>query len=185
MSQEELDEIYRKLDDNAEYANTIAKQTVDSQTGDLDNLMKSIYNDIINVEEPATSDIEKYFLALSNCLYFLGENVEKVGLYDDLSKAQAKEKYNNAYMDSVNPVGGKKVTVAEAQTSAENASTYENMVSTIYARAYKMFKYKIDAAQTMLSSLSKMLSKRMQDQQLATKDGNLDTAKKYLVEDFI
>ena len=87
MSQEELDEIYRKLDDNAEYANTIAKQTVDSQTGDLDNLMKSIYNDIINVEEPATSDIEKYFLALSNCLYFLGENVEKVGLYDDLSKA--------------------------------------------------------------------------------------------------
>lgn len=122
-------------------------------------------------------------MALSNCLYFLGENVEKVGLYDDLSKAQAKEKYNTAYMDSVNPVNGKKVTVAEAQTSAENAATYENMVSTIYARAYKMFRYKIDAAQTMLSSLSKMLSKRMQDQQLSGL--NKDGQKQFLVEGVI
>lgn len=180
MSQEELDEVYKKLDDNVEYANAVAKTTVDNQTRDLDNLMKNIHDDIICVEEPATSDIEKYFLSLSNCLYFLGENMEKVGLYDDLSKAQAKEKYNLAYMDSVNPVNGKKVTVAEAQTSAENASTYENMINTIYARAYKMFKYKIDAAQTMLSSLSKMLSKRMQDAQMSmtTKDGS----KQYLVE---
>ena len=83
-------------------------------------------------------------------------------------------------MECVNPVAGKKVTVAEAQTSAENSSTYENMVNTIYSRSYKMFKYKIDAAQTMLSSLSKMLSKRMQEAQMSmnTRDG----VKQYLVE---
>jgi len=181
MSQEELDEVYKKLDDNVEYANAVAKTTVDNQTRNLDNLMVNIYEDIISVEEPATSSIEKYFLELSNCLYFLGERLEKVGLYDDLSKAQAKEKYNNAYMDCVNPTDSKKkVTVAEAQTSAENSAVYENMVSTIYARSYKIFKYKIDAAQTMLSSLSKMLSKRMQDAQMSmtTKDGS----KQYLVE---
>ena len=181
MSQEELNLVYKTLDENVDYADQVARSTVNSQTQDLDNLMVNIYDDIISVEEPATSSIEKYFLALSNCLYFLGERLEKVGLYDDLSKAQAKEKYNNAYMDCVNPTDSKKkVTVAEAQTSAENSAVYENMVSTIYARSYKIFKYKIDAAQTMLSSLSKMLSKRMQDEQLA--NNTADGAKKYLVE---
>ena len=181
MSQKEIDEIYNQLDANVDYAEQIAKQTVNTNTEPLDNLMAEIYDKIIAVEDPATSDIEKYFLALSNCLYFLGDKLEKIGLYDDLSKAQAKEKYNSAYMDSVNPSDAKKkVTVAEAQTSAENASTYENMVNTIYARSYKMFRYKIDAAQTMLSSLSKMLSKRMQDAQMSmtTRDGS----KQYLVE---
>ena len=180
MNQLELDKIYEILDGNVDYAEKVAKQTVSTYTKDLDSLMTQIYSEIVSVEDPATSAIEKYFLALSNCLYFIGENLEKIGIYDDLSKAQAREKYNNAYMDSVNPTTGKKVTVAEAQTSAENASTYENMINTIYARSYKMFKYKVDAAQTMLSSLSKMLSKRMQDVQMSatTKDGT----RQYLVE---
>jgi len=90
MTQEKLDEIYDKLDKDVEYANEVVKTTVDNQTTELDNLMTSIYNDIISVEDPATSSIEKYFLALSNCLYFLGERLEKIGIYDDLSKAHAK-----------------------------------------------------------------------------------------------
>ena len=181
MSQDQLDNIYKELDDNVDYSNQVAKQTVDSQTSDLDDLMKKIYEEIICVEEPATQVIEKYFLALSNCLYFVDDRLEKVGLYDDLSKSQAKEKYNFAYLDIVcNQDPKKKVTVAEAQTAAENKVTYENMISSIYARSYKMFKYKVDAAQTMLSSLSKILSKRMQDAQMSI--GTKDGARQYLVE---
>jgi len=182
MTQEKLDEIYDKLDKDVEYANEVVKTTVDNQTTELDNLMTSIYNDIISVEDPATSSIEKYFLALSNCLYFLGERLEKIGIYDDLSKAHAKEAYNLAYLNYTQSTTDtkKKVTVAEAQSAAETDVTYENMINTIYARTYKIFKYKIESAQTMLSSLSKMLSKRMQDEQLAgmTRDG----AKQFLVE---
>lgn len=184
MNQEDLDKIYVELDNNVNYSYEIAQQTVGVQTKELDKLMKDIYDDIINQEDPPTINIEKYFLSLSNCLYFLGDRLEKVGLYDDLSRTQAKEKYNNAYIDQVNQVGNKKVTVAEAQTSAENQSLYENMVNIIYARSYKIFKYKIDAAQTMLSSLSKMLSKRMQDQQMQQITPNISTdqIKKYLIE---
>lgn len=181
MEQKDLDLVYKMLDENVDYAFEVANSTVNSQTNDLNDLMKGIYNDIISVEEPATESIEKYFLALSNCLYFLGERLEKVGLYDDISKSQAKEKYNNAYAASVNPVDSKKkATVAEAQTLAETASVSENLVSIIYARSYKIFKYKIDAAQTMLSSLSKMLSKRMQDAQLSSNP--VDAGRKYLAE---
>lgn len=181
MTQEELDAIYGALDKDVNYAEMIAVDTVSTKTTQLDNLMKEIYSEIVCQEEPATSSIERYFLALSNCLYFLGENLEKIGIYDDISKAKAKEKYNNAYLEFVNPVDAKKkVTVAEAQTSAENSSTTEALINTIYSRAYKIFKYKIESAQTMLSTLSKMLSKRMQDEQLAGM--TRDSSKQFLVE---
>lgn len=182
MTQEELNSIYEALDKDVDYAEQIAVSTVNSKTAQLDELMRNIYNEIVAQEEPATSSIEKYFLALSNCLYFLGDSLEKVGIYDDISKAKAKEKYNNAYLSYVNPVDGKKRTVAEAQTSAENESITESLVNTIYARAYKIFKYKIDTAQTMLSTLSKMLSKRMQDAQMSSQQGAGAEIKQYLVE---
>lgn len=182
MTQEELNAIYEALDKDVDYAEQIAVSTVNSKTAQLDELMRNIYNDIVAQEEPATSSIEKYFLALSNCLYFLGDSLEKVGIYDDISKAKAKEKYNNAYLEFVNPTDAKKkVTVAEAQTSAENASTTESLINTIYARAYKIFKYKIEASQTMLSTLSKMLSKRMQDAQMSQQGAGAEI-KQYLVE---
>ena len=182
MTQEELDVIYEALDKDVNYAETIAIETVNSKTNQLDDLMKQIYTDIVCQEDPATSSIEKYFLSLSNCLYFLGENLEKIGIYDDISKAKAKEKYNNAYLEFVNPVDAKKkVTVAEAQTSAENASTMESLINTIYSRAYKIFKYKIESAQTMLSTLSKMVSKRMQDAQMSQQGAGAEI-KQYLVE---
>lgn len=181
MTQEELNLIYENLDKDVSYAEEIAIKTVEASTAPLDELMLTIYNEIVCQEEPATSSIEKHFLALSNCLYFLGDKLEKVGIYDDISKAKVKEKYNNAYLSYVNPVDGKKRTVAEAQTSAENESITESLVNTIYARAYKIFKYKIDTAQTMLSTLSKMLSKRMQDAQMSQQGAGAEI-KQYLVE---
>ena len=183
MTPENLDAIYESLDKDVQYADMIARHTVDSKTTQLDNLMKEIYTEIVCQEEPATTSIEKYFLSLANCLYFLGDNLEEIGIYDDISKAKAKEKYNNAYLNFVNPVDTKKkVTVAEAQTSAENEAVTETLVSTIYARSYKMFKYKIDTAQTMLSTLSKMLSKRMQDAQMSMTGSAGNDIKQYLAE---
>ena len=55
----------------------------------------------------------------------------------------------------------KKPTVAENQAVADAASIYESCVNSIYERAYKVVKFKIDAAQTMISTLSKMLSRRI------------------------
>ena len=60
-----------------------------------------------------------------------------------------------------------KPTVAELTAYAEGESINEQVTNEIYSRAYKIIKAKIDSAQTMTSTLSKTISRRMSEQQLS------------------
>lgn len=143
----------------------IIDRIVLAETEALDNIMKDIHDNIIDADYPDTALIEKYFLELSNCLYFMAERVEKLGMWDAVGKIQYKETYNNAYM---NPnIEKAKPTVAELTALAEGASTYDQVASEIYSKAYKIIKGKIDAADTMISTLSKLVSKRISEMQLS------------------
>lgn len=165
-----IDEILNETKTNVDYLSSVVDSTVKSYSEYLDKIMSAIYNEIIIIENVSTDTIEKYFLELSNALYFVVENVEKVGIYDGVSKASAQQKYNDFYMkhqaSNVGVVGAKKPTVAESTAYAESESLPDSMVNEIYNRSYKILKGKIDAAQTMVSTLSKVLSKRMSENQL-------------------
>ena len=115
-----------------------------------------------NITEP---DVEKYFLELSSALYYIAEQSERLSVYDIISKAAYKEVYNAAYLGNQVKDAEKKnkTTVAENQAVAENASIYESAVNEMYSKAYKIVKLKVEAAQTMTSTLSKILSKKMQE----------------------
>lgn len=170
MEIKSLDSILEETKTNVDYLSTVVDNTVKSYSSYLDTIMTNIYNDVIAVESASTDTIEKYFLELSNALYFVAENVEKVGIYDGVSKASAQQKYNDFYMkhqtSNTGVVGAKKPTVAESTAYAESESLSDTMVNEIYNRSYKILKGKIDAAQTMISTLSKVLSKRMSENQL-------------------
>ena len=77
-----------------------------------------------------------------------------------------KQVYNTAYLNNQIKDAEKKnkTTVAENTAIAENSAIYEGTVNDIYNKAYKIVKNKIDAAQTMISTLSKIMSKRIQEQ---------------------
>lgn len=152
-------------DKNVGYFTQISDSLVEAYTQDMDNLMRCIKADTVDTE-PSDVVLEKYVLELSNLLYFMGQRLESVGVKEDLSKLAAKEVYNNSYMDNLSR-DGKKPTVAELNTMAENDSKYETVINTIYSRAYRQIKYKSDAAYEMLSSLRKIISKRMQEYQLS------------------
>lgn len=164
-----IDMCITSVKQNADYLEKILDNVITAHTGALDQIMSEVYNDIIQADEPADAAVEKYFLKLSNCLYFLGERFEKLGLYEDLSDAACKEKYNKSYLDkkTTSEQLGNKSTVAELNSIAQESSKYENAVNILYSKAYKIVKYKIDAANTMIATLSKILSKRMQDNQLS------------------
>ena len=138
----------------------------------LDSLMTDIHKDILDVNEVPINTIENYFVKLSSEVYFMCATVEKLGLFDSLSKAKAQETYNMKYLEyqHVNDgvVGGKKPTVAEITARAEQDSLYDSTLSDVYTRAYRTIKNKISAAETMISTLSKVLSHRMQESQLTT-----------------
>ena len=165
-----VDELMKDTNKNVEYFETTVSSIVSSYLEDLNSLMSNIKDDIINTENPSTNTIEKYFLELTNLMYFISEKAEKLNIYSSMSKSAYKEVYNKAYLSNqIKDIDKKnKTTVAENQAVAENASIYENAVNEIYSEAYKIIKLKLDSAQTMISTLSKCLSKRIQESQLST-----------------
>lgn len=165
---ERITAVMQETEENSAYFEDTSLRVVEAYTQSLDDLMKAIYQDIILVDYPSELTLEKYFLELTNTVYFMGEKLESLGVRDDMSRAQYKEVYNAAYLgNQIKDVEKKnKTTVAENQAVAENAALYENTVNSIYSRAYKIFRYKIDAANEMIKSLSKIISRRMQESNL-------------------
>lgn len=155
------------IENNKDDVESIVDKVVSSYTDSLTQIMMDIDDNIVKVENPSTDVIEKYFLMLSNALYFVSERTERVGIYDDVSKLAFQEAYNNAYLTSLSKndgiSGAKKPTVAESTAEAENNTIEEATINMLYSRAYKMIKSKIDAAQTMVNTLSKIMSRRIQE----------------------
>lgn len=182
VDQERIIQLMKDTQDNVGYFESLTNAVVKSYSESLDSLMDSIYHEIILIDQPPLNTLEKYFLELSNCLYYMGDKLEKLGVYDVMSKNAYKEVYNNAYLGLTDvPDSKKKPTVAELTANAENEAQYESVVSDIYAKAYKIVKNKIDAATTMLSSISKIISKRMTEMQL---NSVTPTGKQILNEDY-
>ena len=167
-----MDNIVAKTEEGTEYFISVSDSIVSSYTTDLDKLMQTLYKDTV-LSDISDDGIERYIFELGNILYFLGDRLEKMGIRDDVSKIAAKEVYNNSYTSALISGEGKvKRTVAELTAIAEEDAKYDNIMNSIYSRAYKQIKYKIDAGYEMLSSLKKILSKRMQEIQLTIMQGN-------------
>lgn len=167
MDANKLTEIISKVSDDSVQVSTIIDNVVTEYSSDLDKVMDDIYNNIICDQCPAIMTIEKYFLELSNCLYRMCEKVERLGVFDSISKSKAQETYNMKYLEhqasNIGKTGAKKPTVAESTANAEMEALYDRTVNDIYSRSYKILKNKISAAETMVSTLSKILSHRIQE----------------------
>lgn len=176
IDEQRINNLQESLEDNMLYFTNIVDRVVSEYTSGLDELMQNIYTDVISVKNPSISILENYFLRLTNAIYFVGESVERLGIYDSLTKAAAQETYNKTYISHQSSnngvVGAKKPTVAESTAISENASIYDKTMNDIYNSTYKIVKNKIDAANTMISTLSKIISLRMSDMKLSSTVGN-------------
>lgn len=157
--------LMNETQERVKYFEDIVSTIVSDYTRDLDSVMQNIRKTVVDVENPSLNSVEKAFLELSNQLYYTQEKAEKLNLYDAISKSVYKEVYNKAYLENQIKDAEKKnkTTVAENQAVAETASVYESTVNDLYSKSYKTIKLKIDAAQTMVSTLSKVMSRRIQE----------------------
>lgn len=128
---------------------------------DLDKYVEFIKDCLQDGENPPTTvELEDFCMNLSTDIYFASGMCEYLGIRDDIAKALYKEMYNT-HRDQI-----EKGTVADKNTLAELASQQEQLTSVCYTRAYKIMKNKVDAAQELLSSCKKVLSHRMQAEEL-------------------
>ena len=169
IDEENVKKLMGDTDNNVSYFNSVMEQTADRYTKTLDEIMTKLNRVILSPDDISVEDLEKYLLELTNTLYFIGTGSERLGVYDDMSKAAQKEVYNRAYLNNqVDFSDKKKPTVAENQAVAEQKSQYESVVNSIYNHASKIVKYKIEAAYEMASALKKIVSRRMQEENLSS-----------------
>ena len=156
-----VEKIKGKVETASVHVDDIVKGIITPYCKDLDAYVKFIASCLKDGEKPpTTTELEDFCLNLSTYIYFAGGMCEQLGIRDDISKAIWKEMYNTARDENA------KGTVADKNTQAELQSQHEQLVNVCYSRAYKTMKSKVDSAQELLSSCKKVLSHRMQEEQL-------------------
>lgn len=156
-----LTKIQENIESNAGALDNIVNDIIDPYCHDLDRYVSFIRDCLGDGENPPTSDeLDDFCMNLSTLIYFASGMTENLGIRDDISRAVYKEMYHTARASQ------DKGTVADKDSLAELASQEEFIVSSAYNRAYKMMKAKVESAQELLSSVKKVLSRRMQEAEL-------------------
>lgn len=163
MNQENILDLMNGTIEDVNFAKKVSDAIVQEQTAELDNLMRAIQDNIVNVPVAADPVIEKYLLQLTNALYFITTRCETFGFYDDITKANARLKYNEAYAENqlAHAADAKKPTQSDNQLYAEMNSVDENVLNIIYSRSVRIIKGKVESAGEMVRTLSKLLSAHM------------------------
>ena len=169
LNADKIKGIRLRVESNAEIIDDIVKDIIQPYCKDLDVYVTFVKGCLGNGEQPpTTSELEDFCMNLSSLIYFAGGSCENLGVRDDISKAVWKETYNNA-RDSL-----ERGTVADKNSQAELESQQEQLTNICFSRAYRTMKAKVDAAQELMSSCKKVLSHRMQEEQLTHLASNID-----------
>ena len=146
VDKEHLEGLLNATEVNVAYFNDMAIKTAEKYTSSLDSIMTDLYAAVTTDSDVETTTLERYYLELTNLLYFMAQQVEQLNIYADMAKAQAKEVYNKSYLANcaVKDEKGKSVrTVAENTAMAEEDTKYEATLESIYHSAYAIAKNKV------------------------------------------
>lgn len=170
LTDEELDEIHDIKDNVEAHSKTIdeiVNGIIQPYCKGLDNYVSFIADILKDGNNPPTTDeLDDFCMNLSTYIYFAGGMCEQLGIRDDIAKAVYKEMYHTARSNQ------DKGTISDKDSLAELAAQEESIVSVCYTRAYKMMKSKVENAQELLSSVKKVLSRRMQEVELTRIGGS-------------
>lgn len=159
--------IKERVEQHSKSIDDIVEGIIQPYCKDLDKYVSFIRDCLKDGENPpTTTELEDFCMNLSTYIYFAGGMCEQLGIKDDISKAVYKETYH-AKRSTLD-----KGTVADKDSLAELESQSEQLVNVCYNRAYKIMKGKIENAQELLSSCKKVLSHRMQEEELTRIGGN-------------
>ena len=158
---DKINSIKLRVENNSKQIDDIVQDIISTYTNDLDEYVSHIDTRLCDKENPPTDEeLDKFCMNLGTLIYFAGGMCEQLGIRDDIAKAVYKETYNTE-RDNIT-----KGTVQDKNTLAELAAQQEQLVSVCYTRAYKIVKSKVENAQELLSGIKKIISRRMQEQQL-------------------
>ena len=164
--EERIAKIRERVNTNSAELNEIINAIVEPYTKELDEYVAWIKKCVTDYENPPTTqELDEFTMTLPVFIYTASGMQEQLGIKNDIAKAIYNEMYHSA-RDSID-----KGTVADKNSLAELASQEEAIVSTVYKRSYAIVKAKVASAQELLSSIKKVVSRRMQEYEITNISG--------------
>jgi hypothetical protein len=152
--------LQKQVSDISGVVNSLVDKTVNEYCEDLDNYVDYIRNCLSDDANPVTdTELDSFVLNLPVLLYFTGNAQETLGVRDDVSHAVRMELYNTVYSNSAG-------TIADKSAAADLATQAEYICNTVYSRAYKKIKLRMEIANELLQSVKKVVSRRMAEYEL-------------------
>lgn len=155
-----LRSLRREVEKNADIINRIVDTIIGKYVTELNKVIEDARNLIENKDRLTDTEIEDLVLRIPVYLYFAAEGLETLGVEGDNAKAIKSEAYNEAYLVAEG-------TIKDKEAAAELQTFSEQMIETAYTRAYKKLKAQIEKAEHVFSGAKKVLSKRMQEWEIA------------------
>lgn len=153
---EAIEAIQHKINVDSEQLQKIVNDIVEPYIKDLDEYVGFVKTLVTDKDNPPTAqELDDFCMNLSVYIYYASGMQEQLGIKDDIARAIYKEMYHSS-RDSL--TGG---TVADKDSIAELKSQQELITSMLYKRAYSQVKAKVAAAQELLSSCKKVISRRI------------------------
>ena len=154
-----------RINNNSKLINDLTNKLVADYCKQLDNYVRFVQRLLQDNNHPPTAiELDDIVMNLPVLLYFAGEAQENLGIKTDVAKAVKQEKYNEVYKEL------QKGTISDKTSKAELAVQSEEVTRIIYDRAYKIVKEKMNAAYELLSSVKKVITRRISENQLSNID---------------
>jgi len=153
-----------RINNNSKLINDLTNKLVADYCKQLDSYVKYIQEVINDTKHPPTAEeLDDMVIQLPVLLYFCGEAQENLGIKNDVAKSIRQEKYNEIFATV-------KGTIADKTSASELQVQTETITHIIYSRAYTIVKNKLNAAYELLSSIKKVITRRISETSLANID---------------
>lgn len=167
LDKDKINKIQNEVEDDSEQINEIVNSIIQPYCKDLDNYVDFIKDVLKDGENPPTQqELDDFCMNLSVYIYYASGMQEQLGIKDDIARAV----YNEMYHNSRNNL--EKGTIADKDSIAQLESQQEYLTSVCYKRAYSIMKAKVSSAQEILSSIKKIITRRIQEMTLTQIGGN-------------
>lgn len=161
LDNEKIKSVQDKVDADSAKLEAIVNAIIEPYCNELDRYVGFIKGILKDGENPPTAqELDDFCMNLSVYIYYASGMQEQLGIKDDIARAIYKEMYHSA-RESIG-----KGTISDKDSLAELASQQEYLTSVCYKRAYSQVKAKVLAAQEILASVKKIISRRTQEMEL-------------------
>lgn len=160
IDNEAIRQIQQRIQTNSRALDTVVNKLVSDYCRPLDEYL-TLIKDILDDKRvpPTDQELDDFTLNLPVLLYFTGEAQESLGIKEDVARAIKTEVYNEVF----NASSG---TIADKTAKAELASQNEGITHLVHQRAYKKVKLRMEAANEVLQSVKKVVSRRISEYEM-------------------